>query len=93
MYTDVKQYKVILLLSLTVPVVKADRDVVGWVRVFLAVSKKEGHKLIILFFFFAPNCLNNFGAKVQSVSPFMKRTQKKEKTKQNKHIINIFIIS
>lgn len=54
MYTDVKQYKVILLLSLTVPVVKADRDVVGWVRVFLAVSKKEGHKLIILVFFLLP---------------------------------------
>lgn len=49
MYTDVKRYNIILLLSLTVPVVKADRDVVGWVRVFLAVSK-EGHKLIILGF-------------------------------------------
>lgn len=40
--------QVLLLLSLTVPVVLADRCL-GWVQVFLAVlKKKEGHKLIIL---------------------------------------------
>lgn len=57
----------------------------GWVRVSVAVSQKEGHKLIILLFLFLlPTVEIKFGARVQSSSPSTHEKGLKEKREGNK---------